>query len=261
MSRPVRITTAGRSDEETKIRAAVAAQVLGYEQVPRKKQSVQTLMDAYDADVLVASKQRYELYRKGVEGPLFFHPDTAAFRLKRLMRNEHDPLIDAAKLQSGDSFLDCTLGLATDSIVASYAVGSKGWVTGIEANPDVAFIVADGLTRFEPKFQELQDAMRRIQVIPDMAVHQLAELADASWDVVYIDPMFSTTIDASTSFAPLRAHGVQGGLTAEWMSHATRVANKRVVVKAHFNDPVFQMFGFQQLKRPNTKFHFGYLET
>ena len=38
------------------------------------------------ADVLVAGKNRYELYRIGMEEPFFFHPNSAAFRLKRLVK-------------------------------------------------------------------------------------------------------------------------------------------------------------------------------
>lgn len=259
MSR-VLITTAGRPDELTESRAYDAQQVLGYARIPRNKQSVKKLMATYSSDFLVAGKERYELYKQEMSEPLFFHPDTAPFRLKRLMKGESDPLVDVCQLKLGTTFLDCTLGLATDSIVASFAVGAIGEVKGIEADPDVAFITATGLKQFEPKFQELQDAMRRISVIQDSAISFLSRLPDSSWDVVYLDPMFSQPISESTSFAALRQAGVHGALTEEWVMEAKRVSRKRVVVKAHFRDPVFEEFGFVQLKRPNTKFHFGFIE-
>ncbi|MBD7908335.1 class I SAM-dependent methyltransferase [Sporosarcina gallistercoris] len=254
------ISTAGRPDELSQARASAVQQALGYEVIPRNKRSVAALMATYESDVLIAGKERYELYRRSMCEPFFFHPDTAAFRLKRLMKGETDPLVEAGQLTPGNSFLDCTLGLATDSIVASFAVGVSGEVKGIEADRDVAFITAAGLAQFEPKFQELQDSMRRISVIQDSAMTVLSRLPDQSWDVVYLDPMFSQTISESTSFAPLKQAGVQGSLTEEWVSEAIRVAGKRVVVKAHFSDAVFERFGFTRINRPNTKFHFGYIE-
>ncbi|MGG0644461.1 class I SAM-dependent methyltransferase [Sporosarcina gallistercoris] len=254
------ISTAGRPDAFSQARASAAKQALGYEVIPRSKRSVEALMATYESDVLIAGKERYELYRRSMCEPFFFHPDTAAFRLKRLMKGETDPLIEACQLAPGNSFLDCTLGLATDCIVASFAVGVSGEVKGIEADPDVAFITAAGLAQFEPKFQELQDSMRRISVMQGTAISVLSKIPDHSWDVVYVDPMFTQTIAESTSFAPLKQVGVQGGLTEDWVAEAIRVAGKRVVVKAHFKDTVFEQFDFTRIKRPNTKFHFGYIE-
>lgn len=254
------ISTAGRPDVLSQSRATAAKQALGYEVIPRNKRSVETLMATYESDVLIAGKERYELYRRSMSEPFFFHPDTAAFRLKRLMKGEKDPLVEACQLSPGNSFLDCTLGLATDSIVASFAVGVSGEVKGIEADPDVAFITAAGLAQFEPKFQELQDSMRRISVLQGSAISVLSKLPDHSWDVIYLDPMFTHTIVESTSFAPLKQAGVQGGLTEEWITEAIRVASRRVVVKAHFRDRVFEKFDFTRINRPNTKFHFGYIE-
>ncbi|WP_025782908.1 class I SAM-dependent methyltransferase [Sporosarcina sp. D27] len=256
----VLITTSGRPDEVTETRAFAAEQALGYARIPRNKRSVKNLMATNSSDLLVVGKERYELYRQTMSEPFFFHPDTAAFRLKRLLKGETDPLVEMCQLEPGNSFLDCTLGLATDCIVASFAVGATGIVKGIEVDPDVAFITATGLTQFQPKFQELKEAMRRISVVQDSASVFLKGQPDHSWDVVYLDPMFSQTISESISFAPLRHVGVHGSLTEEWVSEARRVARKRVVVKAHFNDPVFEQFGFTQIIRHNTKFHFGFIE-
>ncbi|WP_432355712.1 class I SAM-dependent methyltransferase [Sporosarcina sp. A2] len=254
------ITTAGRPDCVTESLARSAQIALGYDWIPRKKRSVKQLMDSYACDVLVAGKQRYELYRYGAVEPFFFHPDTSAFRLKRLMKGESDPLIEVCQLAQGDSFLDCTLGLATDSIVASYAVGATGHVQGVEVDRDVAFITAKGLQQFEPKFDELKESMRGISVVQNSAASFLSTLPDNSFDVVYVDPMFTQVIKESTSFAPLRTAGVSGGLTIEWVEEAKRVATNRVVVKAHFSDSVFEQFGFTRIIRPNTKFHFGFIQ-
>ncbi len=256
------ITTAGRPDELTESRVRDAQEALGYPVIERNKRSIRRLMDDYEADILVAGKERYELYRTGhADEPFFFHPDTAVFRLKRLLRGETDPLVEAAGLTRGSRFLDCTLGLATDSIVAAFAVGTSGWAVGTETDPDVAFITQQGLRQFPASFTELKLAMNRIEVVRQESVDYLRSLQSDSFDVVYLDPMFSTAIEESSNFEPLRHSGAADGLTGEWVSEAVRVAASRVVLKGHYTDPAFEEYGFTRIRRPNTKFHFGFIET
>ena len=213
----------------------------------------------YGADVLVAGKDRYELFREGMEQPLFFHPNTAAFRLKRLGKGESDPLIEASGIAEGDTFLDCTLGLAADSIVASYIIGDSGKCIGLEADPTVAFLTKMGLRKFPTSSEALVSSMQRIEVFQTEAIEFLVNQPDCSWDVVYIDPMFHEPIEESTNFKPLRQAGVHTALTTEWVDEALRVCRRRVVVKERFDSKVFDQFSMQRKIRPNTKFHFGYL--
>lgn len=254
------ITTGGRPDERSVQLAAKARQILGYPVVERSKRSVSRMQQQYEADVLVAGKNRFELYRVGMEEPFFFHPNSAAFRLKRLLKGETDPLIEAAQLQAGDRFLDCTLGLASDSIIASFITGDNGQVTGVEADPDVAFITAKGLRTFPTDSVQLAEAMGRIEVKHSEAVDFLRQQDDSSWDIVYIDPMFHAPIVESSNFAPLRQVGVHYSLHDEWVGQALRVSKRRVVVKDHFDSPVFERFTMNRIIRPNTKFHFGFIE-
>ena len=39
-----------------------------------------------------------------------------------------------------------------------------------------------------------------------------------------------------------------------------RVCKRRVVVKDRFDSPVFEQFNMERIVRPNTKFHFGFIE-
>lgn len=254
------ITTGGRPDLCSEQLAKEAAETLGYPVINRKKRSIVRMQEEYGAACLIAGKDRFELYRIGMEKPFFFHPNSAAFRAKRLLAGETDPLIEVAKLQRGMTFLDCTLGLASDSIIASLIVGERGWVTGVEMDRDIAFITERGLRSFPSDSVELTDAMRRVHVIQSDAVAFLASQREASWDVVYVDPMFSTPISESTNFTPLRQVGTQSSLTQEWMEQAFRVCKERVIVKNQFDSPVFTQFGLEQFIRPNTKFHFGAIE-
>lgn len=254
------ITTAGRPDDVSLKHMNTAAVVLGYEVVERKKRSISRIQRDYESAVLVAGTNRYELHRIGMDKPFFFHPNSAAFRLKRLLREETDPLVEIAQLVEGDSFLDCTLGLASDSIIASFVTGESGRVLGVEGDADIAFITKHGLQSFLTNSKELSDAMKRVDVVHSDAVTFLKSQLDASWDVVYIDPMFSAPIAESTNFTPLRQVGLKGLLTAEWLEEAKRVCKRRVVVKDRFDSPVFETLDLKQIVRPNTKFHFGYYE-
>ena len=253
------ITTGGRPDDSSRQLAAEAAIALGHPVVERKKQSVARMQEQYAADVLVAGKNRFELYRRGMQEPFFFHPNSAAFRLKRLVKGETDPMIEAAQLRTGDSFLDCTLGLASDSIVAASSVGETGKVLGVEADEAVAFITGRGLRSFPTHSEQLVDAMNRIEVVSSVAELFLRSQPDASWEIVYIDPMFHQPIEESSNFAPLRQAGVHSILTEAWMQQALRVCRRRVVVKDRFDSPVFERFNMERQLRPNTKFHFGYI--
>ncbi|WP_239432372.1 class I SAM-dependent methyltransferase [Sporosarcina sp. ACRSL] len=253
------ITTAGRPDSITYQMAAFASEALGFPIVERKKRSVLRMQREFEADVLVAGKDRFELFREGMEQPLFFHPNSAAFRLKRIVKGETDPLIEACELKDGDSFLDCTLGLASDSIIASYIMGERGKCVGLEADPIVAFLTKTGLQKFPTSSVALKASMHRIEVIQSEAVEFLIVQPDCSFDVVYIDPMFHAPIEESSNFKPLRQAGVHTSLSAKWVEEAFRVCRRRVVVKERFDSNIFDQFDMQRKIRPNTKFHFGFL--
>ncbi|KAA0965883.1 hypothetical protein FQ087_06355 [Sporosarcina sp. ANT_H38] len=254
------ITTAGRPDDQSLRLASEASVILGFPIVERKKNSVLRIQNEHGADVIVAGKNRYDLYRIGMEEPFFFHPNSAAFRLKRLLNGEMDPLIEIAQLQKDDSFLDCTLGLGSDSIIASFITGEYGKVLGIEADPAVAFITGKGLRSFPSDSKQLVEAMARIEVIQSEAIEFLSRQSTSSWDVVYIDPMFHAPVVESSNFAPLRQAGVHSSLTNEWIEQAQRVCKRRVVVKDRFDSPIFERFQMEQKIRPNTKFHFAFIE-
>ena len=254
------ITTGGRPDHRSEILAMEAVEALSYPFVERKKRSIARMQEEYGVDVMVAGKNRFELYRIGMEEPFFFHPNSAAFRLKRLAKGEHDPMVETAGLSEGDSFLDCTLGLASDSIVASSVVGERGKVLGIEADAAVAFVTGRGLYSFPAESDLLLEAMSRIKVVHSVAIDFLCSQPDSSWDVVYIDPMFHLPIQESSNFMPLRQAGIHSLLTETWIEQALRVCKRRVVVKERFDSLVFERFQLNRKIRPNTKFHFGFIE-
>lgn len=254
------VTTAGRPDEASLKLAQKACDELGLSFEPRKKRSVAKISELLNANVIVAGKNRFEYYTKGSTTPFFFHPNSASFRLKRVAKGEDDPFLIACQLQKGDSFLDCTLGLGSDAMLAAFVVGHDGKVVGLEENSNVAFIVSTGMKEYDTTEVPLTTCMRNIKVIQTEAIDYLCNQKDCSFDVVYMDPMFNEIIEESNNFEPLREAGSHITLTKEWVQEALRVAKKRVVLKAHYKSTYFEEFGFKREIRLTSKFHYGVIE-
>lgn len=254
------ITTAGRPNEHSMRLAKYAASFLSYEVVPRNKRSITKMQSQYDANVIVSGKERFEYFPYGQNEPFFYHPNSAAYRVKRLANGLEDPLVEACGLQEGDHFLDCTLGIGSDSLVAAYVVGVKGRVVGLEANPNVAFIVKVGMSNYPLDELPILSPMRTIEVVHTDATIYLKKQPTKSFDVVYIDPMFDQMIEESNNFSPLRSAGNHDLLTSEWVEEAKRVARKKVVLKAHYLSQYFEQFGFTQIVRKTSKFHYGIID-
>jgi 16S rRNA G966 N2-methylase RsmD len=254
------VTTGGRTNQNMIERAKAIAATLKVVYAPRRKQSIHFLQSEYNSDCLVVGKERLELYKRGESEPFFFHPNSAMFRIKRLMRGEHDPFADAAQLSKGKSVLDCTLGLAGDAIVASYLTGDAGLVTGVEGQKYVAYLVKEGLRSWEPGIPEMKNAMERIEVVNAPALQYLKSLPDAAYDCVYFDPMFDENIRESVGIRGLAQFAIYDDFDDELIEEALRVAKSRVVLKDHYRSNRFERFGFNVAVRKNAKFHFGFIE-
>ncbi|HWK23169.1 MAG TPA: class I SAM-dependent methyltransferase [Ureibacillus sp.] len=254
------VTTPGRPDDLSMSLAQKACKELNIRFEPRNKRSILKISQLFDANLIVAGKNRYEYYPKGATAPFFFHPNSAAFRLKRVAREENDPFLDACQLVEGNSFLDCTLGMGSDAMLAAYTVGDSGKVVGLEADPNVAFIVRNGMRTYDTTDLPLTNCMRQIELVQSEAIAFLQKQEDNSFDVVYLDPMFDEVIEESNNFEALREAGNHSHLTKEWVEQALRVSRKRVVLKAHFRSTVFEEFGFERTIRLTSKFHYGVLK-
>ena len=158
------VTTAGRTNKEMTAYAEQIAIDLQSSFLVRNDRPIYELHEQYKQDILVVGKNRLVIFPQGTEESFFFHPNSAMFRVKRLMRGEHDPFLQAAQLEKGMTVLDCTLGMASDSIVASYAVGESGQVTGLEGNRYMAYLIEKGLQQWDAGVTEMTEAMQRITV-------------------------------------------------------------------------------------------------
>jgi 16S rRNA G966 N2-methylase RsmD len=254
------VTTAGRTDQTMIDQAKQIALELNLPYVFRNKKSIESLQKQMKEDVMVVGKNRLEIHLRFSEEPLFFHPNSASFRVKRILRGESEPFLQATKLEKGMTFLDCTLGLAADSIIASLIVGKEGKVTGIEGNKYIAYLTKQGLQHWESDIEEMNEAMRRIQVIHSDYRFFLERCESKSYDVVYFDPMFETEILESDGIKGIKQLALYTDLTQEVMKEAKRVARQRIVLKDHWQSSRFSRFGFSVYRRKTAKFHFASIE-
>jgi len=259
------ITTSQKNNLNLIKKATEYARKLNINFIHREDLSLENLFEI-DAtknkkpQVIIVKQKGLFLYTQGIKNPFFFHPSTAIIRIKRLEQGYNDTMIDICQLKPGDYFLDCTLGLGTDSIVASYIVGASGKVIGIESKKEIALIVAEGSKQCKIINHEIKNAINRINVINDNHLTYLRSLPNKSVDVIYFDPMFEHGIYQSDGIKPLREIADFQQLTSEVIYEAKRVARKRIVLKARNNSLFFDKFDFKKIIRANRKFTFGYIE-
>ena len=241
------VTTSSRVTEALEKEALEVAAVLELDYVERKKRSLARLQELY-GDVLLVTKEGLVLeYASGQS--FAFHPDTAILRVKA----PRDPLID---LVGSDKrfILDTTMGLASDSIVLSFA-GHE--VLALESQPVIHTIVARGLQSFDTGNSVINQAMRRIRTRCINSLTFLKNQPDQSFDIIYCDPMFSESITESENLSGLKPLANYQAFSEDFLAECKRVAREKIILKAHFRDTVFEEFGFTRHIRPYQKFHFG----
>jgi len=192
--------------------------------------------------------------------PLFFHPSMALLRLINILKGEDDRFLQALQVTEGDLVLDATMGLATDALVAAWAVGDRGKVVALEYSPIICALVSHGLKELAqgaiPKvsnpvkrtaWQCLAAAARRIEVI--YADHNvfLFSQEPKSYDIIYFDPMFRRAKKRSTAIRPLRRYSDHHPLKETTIAQAAKIARKRVVLKERKSSPEFERLGFTVL--------------
>ena len=242
------IVTTGRKVKADSIALAKAtAQRLGIPFAPRRNESIEELRDQYGTPFVLVAKKGL-LFLDTREGEFFFHPNMAHLRLKNLRFGDgKDHMVEAMGLKEGMSVLDCTLGFGTDAIVASFAAGEKGHVTGLEASPLIAEVTGYGLAHFHAENYPIQEAMRRIQTVPTDYLDFLRQAEDDSYDIVYFDPMFRHPLMESRNLNPLRLAADHSPVSEEAVLEARRVARYRVVFKENARSMEFERLGFSAM--------------
>lgn len=243
------VTTSLRMNQTLVLRAQKIATLLSLDYQDRRKRSVQSILSKTEADAVLVVYQA-QLVLEEINGQrFFFHPDTAILRIK----SGRDPLLELLG-PNKQTVLDCTMGLASDSIVLASA-GHQ--VTALESSQLIHFMVSRGLKEFDSGNEAVNQAMRSIEAIWTDSLPYLKNQADKSVDVIYFDPMFSKEIKESDNLDGLKPFANYSALSEEILVEAKRVARRKIIIKAHFRDSVFEEFGFKRHVRPSQKFHYG----
>jgi ubiquinone/menaquinone biosynthesis C-methylase UbiE len=181
----------------------------------------------------------------------------ASIRIKRMQNGETDTMIKLSSAAPGDSIIDCTAGLASDSIVFAHAAGERGNVVALESELVLHYLVKNGLAEYNTQNEQLAEAMRRVRL--ELADHgrYLRECPDNSADVVYFDPMFRKPIHESSAIGSIRSLANGGRIEEDTIRHAVRVARKTVLLKEHRDSGEFARLGFTTVHRTSTKIAYG----
>lgn len=251
------ITTGDTQADSLVERARRLAQLTGGTYVPRGNMSLSKMADRYQAnEILVVLQGRARLYRKHAE-QLEFHPSMGFIRAKRVLAGESDPMLDAGAVRQGDTILDCTAGLGTDALVFSIAAGPTGRTIACESSLPIYALLAEGMSHYESKLPEVDEAFRRIELHHAHHLDLLRSLPDNSCDTVYFDPMFREPMMDSSAIQPLRDYANPSALDIESIEEAKRVARKRIVMKEKRGSAEFTRLGFDVLDRANAKTLYG----
>lgn len=243
--------TVGRNCGSAYVEQAKAwAQQLGvnYFDRPQNQKLEEYLKDHQLEAAIIATSQGPRIFTALTD--FHYHPGMAVLRLQQLKKGEGDHFKEALNLKKGDRVLDCTLGLASDAAIASYCVGPKGSVTGLEASELLFFVVNYGLHNFEAEDPELTEALRRIRAIPAVAKDYLKALVEQHkpedlFEVIYFDPMFRRPVKGSVAMDALRPLSYEKPLDRETVELALKLA-PRVVIKER-NIGILQELGCQEI--------------
>jgi 16S rRNA G966 N2-methylase RsmD len=237
------------------------ADELGGSYVLRRQFSLPALRKRYmETEIMLLTDREMRYYTSTDDSAIFFHPSTAAIRIKRLIRGEKDPLLTFAGISEGDSVLDCTAGLASDSIVFAYAVGITGNVIALESEATLVILLRDGLSCYESSVSAINEAMRRVHVEHADHYSYLQNMEDRSVDYIYFDPMFRSPVVESSAMLPIREIANRQAIHTETIIEAKRVARKKIVMKELKDSTEFARLGFAATYRSQTNIAYGVIE-
>ncbi len=238
------VTTSLRPDEQLVKKAQHVAQFLGVSYIKRGNCSIESLIASTGTKgLIVLAKERLSYISEN--GELFFHPGISITRINSLKNGKTDRMIEAMGLERGDEILDCTLGLGSDAVVASYFTGSEGRIVGLEVSPVLAFLVKCGLREYKCPSEDIDEAMRRIEVINTDHREYLYKVPPKSYDIVYFDPMFRRPVKKSPSINAVRCVANHDPIEPHVIDRAVKVARKRVVMKERQGSREFDRLGFK----------------
>jgi 16S rRNA (guanine1516-N2)-methyltransferase len=231
------VTTSHKPSKEQVLKAKELAEKLGVDYIPRRQLSERVNKGEIDFYYVVEASGRIVIRWKG--GEFFFHPSVAKVRMKNLESGGRDYLIDVMKFEGDEVVLDTTFGLGAEAILMA-AFLPRGKVIGLEKSIHIYNVVKYGLLNYKPNVRWIEKAMKRIELIHTDFKEFIRKAEDESYDIVYCDPMFENPKFESSSMNPLRPFASYDTITEEDVRHMLRIAKKKVVLKSHVKDSLFE---------------------
>lgn len=216
--------------------AQYLANVLQIPIILRNNQGIEKLISQYNLDVLFVEEENRLTAHWGDGQKLSYHPGMSVPRIRRIKDGKQELLIQALQIQPGETILDCTMGLASDAVTISFALGESGKITALESSAVIYAVTSYGLRHWNwtHESQSMHQAMKRIKPVHcsyEAYLQNLREKKLLIYDTIYFDPMFERPILESSGIAPLRKEANYTLLTQEILELAQSLCRKRVVVK------------------------------
>lgn len=238
------VTTSYDATAKEREEAVELASILSGRYVDRSRTSLRRLFEQFGTKAVLIVSKRGLRYEQEDGQSFFFHPNLSIVRLKQWTKGENDAMVRTARLIDGDQVLDCTLGMGADAIVSSYVVGEKGKVIALESEPILAQMVRHGLQNYQSGYNQIDKAMRRIEVVQSNYQSYLQQCSANSFDVVVFDPMFRETVTESNVMQSLKMLANSTAIDKISVNHAIRVARRCVLLKERSRSQEFKRLGF-----------------
>lgn len=231
------VTTSDKPNDYQIFKAKQLAKIIpnAFFQTRDKKPLWKMQAEFLQENVIVVTKSKIVAYA-GNES-FFFHPSMSELRI---LNKEPDHMLEAMDLKEGMRVLDCTMGLGSDTIVASWKTGKSGQIVALENSPIISVLVSEGFKNYKNASLECLEAMHRIKTLCVDYREYLEKCQDKQFDIVYFDPMFENAIKKSSAINSIRPFANFKILEKETLLQACRVAKKRVVVKLRKDTRLFE---------------------
>jgi 16S rRNA (guanine1516-N2)-methyltransferase len=232
------VTTSHKPNRQQVLRALEIADELGVRYVSRRH-----FIPRKDEAILVVESDRLSALKDGKR--FFFHPSLAVIRKSNLDTAERDYLIESLELNGDEEVLDCTLGLGSEAILMAHFL-PQGRVIGLEKSPLIKLVVEDGIKRKEKLYKWIQKAVERIEIV-QADYKEFIRKTERKFDCVYVDPMFEHPSYDSSAMNSMRPFADKSNVEIEDIEIMKEIAKKRVVVKAKWNDSIFERYDFDRV--------------
>lgn len=178
------------------------------------------------------------------DGKFFYHPSISKIKMKNIINEGKDNLIESISPDENDIILDLTAGLCSEALLIANFCKK---VVALEDSFPTYLVVSEGLKKYEYKEKWMKGASEKISLINKNYKNYLKDVKSESFDVVYCDPMFENPQMKSSALNPMRRFACYDQVTHEDLNEMLRVSKKRVVIKARSTDSLWERIKFEKI--------------